>query len=67
MPTLGELDAALATASNADTGVYIEVIVDQNEMEIGTGWLFDLTGGYFGMAGRSWEQWLAEGRSMKKG
>jgi indolepyruvate decarboxylase len=65
--TLGELDAALATASDADTGVYIEVIIDQDEMEIGTDWLFDLTGGYFGMAGRTWEQWLAEGRAMKKG
>jgi hypothetical protein len=28
--------------------------------------LFDLTGGYFGAAGRTWEHWLAEGRSMKK-
>jgi indolepyruvate decarboxylase len=65
--TLGELDEALATASNADTGVYIEVIVDQNEMEIGAGWLFDATGAYFGMAGRTWEQWLAEGRAIKKG
>jgi indolepyruvate decarboxylase len=63
--TLGELDEALATASNADTGVYIEVIIDQNEMGIGTDWLFGSTGGYFEMAGRTWEQWLAEGRSMK--
>jgi indolepyruvate decarboxylase len=65
--TLGELDAALATASDADTGVYIEVIIDQDEMEIGADWLFGATGAYFGMAGRSWEQWLDEGRAIKKG
>jgi indolepyruvate decarboxylase len=65
--TLGELDKALATASNSDVGVYIEVVVDQNEMPVGADWLFGATGGFFGLAGRTWEQWLAEGREMKKG
>jgi len=65
--TLGELDAALATASDADVGVYIEVVIDQNEQPAGGEWLFGATGAYWGMAGRTWQQWLAEGREMKKG
>jgi indolepyruvate decarboxylase len=63
--TLGELDEALATAGNADVGVYIEVIIDQDEMPIGSDWLFGATGAYFGLAGRTWEQWLEQGRAMK--
>jgi indolepyruvate decarboxylase len=63
--TLGELDEALATAGNADVGVYIEVIIDQDEMPIGSDWLFGATGAYFGMAGRTWEQWLESGRKLK--
>lgn len=62
---LGELDEALAVASDADVGVYIEVIVDQNEQPIGAEFLFSATGAYFQLAGRSWEQWLDEGRSLK--
>ena len=65
--TLGELDAALATASNANVGVYIEVIIDQNEQPPGGRWLYTATGAYWGMASRTWEQWLVEGREIKKG
>ncbi len=65
--TLGELDAALATASDADVGVYIEVIIDQNEKPPGGRWLYNATGAYWGLASRTWEQWLAEGRAIKKG
>ena len=63
--TLGELDAALATAGNADVGVYIEVIIDQDEMAIGSDWLFSATGAYFGLATRTWDQWLEQGRALK--
>ncbi len=63
--TLGELDEALATADKADVGVYIEVMIDQDEMPIGADWLFSATGGYFGLAGRTWEQWLEQGRAME--
>lgn len=63
--TLGELDEALATAGDADVGVYIEVIIDQDEQPVGADWLFGETGGYFGLAGRTWEQWLEQGRALK--
>jgi len=63
--TLGELDAALAEASKADTGVYIEVIIDKDIQPIGADWLFSATGAYFGLAGRTWEDWLREGRKLK--
>jgi indolepyruvate decarboxylase len=56
--TLGELDAALAKASKATSGVYIEVIVDKWELPRGAEWLYSATGAYFGMAGRKWSDWM---------
>ena len=58
--TLGELDAALARASNVKTGVYIEVVIDGNLIPDGGDFLYGATGAYFGMAGRTWEQWLTK-------
>ena len=56
--TLGELDAALAKAQKATSGVYIEVIVEKWEMAIGGDFLYAATGAYFGKAGRTWENWV---------
>ena len=64
--TLGELDAALADASKASTGVYIEVVIDKWEIVPGGDFLFGATGAYFGMAGRTWKQWLKEGRNIER-
>jgi indolepyruvate decarboxylase len=58
--TLGELDEALAKASTATSGVYIEVIVDKWELAKGAEWLYTATGAYFGMANRTWGGWLKE-------
>ncbi len=63
--TLGELDAALTEASAKDTGVYIEVAIDKDLMPRGADWLFGATGAFFGLAGRTWEDWLREGRSLR--
>jgi len=65
--TLGELDDALAKASTATSGVYIEVIVDKWELPRGADWLYTATGAYFGMAGRTWAGWLKKGRHLEKG
>ena len=65
--TLGELDAALAKASTAKTGVYIEVIMDKWLIPEGSDFLFTATGAYFGMPSRTWEGWLKDARNMKKG
>lgn len=64
--SLGELDSALATASTADTGVYIEVIVDKWALPDGGRFFYSQTGAYFGMPTRTWEQWLKEGRNIKR-
>ncbi len=64
--TLGELDAALAKASTAKTGVYIEVICDPWIIPDGSDFLFTATGAYFGMPTRTWEQWLEQGRNIKR-
>jgi indolepyruvate decarboxylase len=64
--TVGELDAAMAEASNATTGVYIEVVIDKDLVPDCADFLFGLTGGLWGMAGRTWEQWLEEGRNIKR-
>ena len=64
--TLGELDAALATASTAKTGVYIEVIIDKWRIPEGGEFLFTATGNYFGMPNRTWEGWLKEMKAKRK-
>ena len=56
--TLGELDAALAKASKATSGVYIEVVIDKWEMARGGDFLYTATGAYFGKAGRTWKNWV---------
>jgi len=58
--TLGELDAALAEAEKAESGVYIEIIIDTWEVPRGGDWLFTGTGALFGMPTRTWEGWLKE-------
>jgi indolepyruvate decarboxylase len=58
--TLGELDDALAKASKATSGVYIEVIVDKWLLPQGAEWLYSATGAYFGMAGRKWSDWMKQ-------
>ena len=58
--TLGELDDALAKASNATSGVYIEVIVDKWEIPKGSDFLYTATGAYFGMPNRNWSGWLKQ-------
>ena len=45
--------------------VYIEVIVDKNKILKGGGFLFTQTGNYFGLGGRTWEDWLLHGRNLK--
>lgn len=63
--TIGELDQALATASNSNVGVYLEVIIDKDEMPGGGDFMFGLTGNNFGLGGRTWEGWLLHGRKLK--
>ncbi len=61
--TLGELDAALAKAETADSGVYIEIIIDPRTIPEGAGFLYTATGPVVGMpADRTWEGWLKDGR-----
>ena len=55
--TLGELDAALAKAEKADSGVYIEIMIDPYIIPEGGDWLFTATGALFGMPTRTWEEW----------
>jgi indolepyruvate decarboxylase len=64
--TLGELDEALAKASAAKTGVYIEVIVDRWLIAEGSEFLFQGTGAYFGKPNRTWEGWLKEMAAKNK-
>jgi indolepyruvate decarboxylase len=64
--TLGELDAALAEAGNADVGVYIEIIVDPWKIPQGADWLFTLTGGLVGKPERTWDGWLKEMAAKNK-
>jgi len=58
--TLGELDEALSKASKANSGVYIEVMVDKWEIPQGAEWLYTATGAYFGMANRTWGGWMKQ-------
>lgn len=58
--TLGELDAALAKAEEATSGVYIEVIIDKWDIPRGGESLYSGTGAYFGKAGRTWKNWVNE-------
>jgi len=64
--TLGELDAALAKASTAKSGVYIEVVIDKWLLPKGAEFLFQATGPYFGMPNRTWEGWLKEMKAKMK-
>ncbi len=64
--TLGELDAALAEAEKAASGVYIEIIIDTWEIPQGGDWLFTGTGALFGKPGRTWEGWLKEMAAKQK-
>jgi len=63
--TLGELDAALAKAEKATSGVYIEIIIDPWLCPQGGEFLFTGTGALFGMPTRTWDGWLKDGRNMK--
>ena len=63
--TLGELDAALAEAEKAKSGVYIEIIIDTWEIPQGGEFLFTGTGALVGMPTRTWDGWLKDGRNMK--
>ena len=58
--TLGELDAALAEAEKAESGVYIEIIIDRWAIPKGGEFMFTGTGSLFGKEGRTWEGWLEE-------
>jgi indolepyruvate decarboxylase len=64
--TLGELDAALAKAASGDTGAYIEMQIDPYECPKGADDFYTLTGPFFGMKGRKWEDWLKELAAKKK-
>jgi hypothetical protein len=64
--TLGELDAALAEAEKAKSGVYIEIIVDPWAAPQGSDFMFGATGALFGKPGRTWEGWLKEMEDRKK-
>jgi indolepyruvate decarboxylase len=64
--TLGELDAALAKADKADTGVYIEIIVDPWLIPPGSELLFTMTGALFGKPTRTWDGWLKEMAAKNK-
>ncbi len=64
--TLGELDEALTKASTADTGVYIEIDIDPWELPKGADDFYTLTGAFFGMKGRKWEDWIKELAAKKK-
>ncbi|USE36355.1 alpha-keto acid decarboxylase family protein [Endozoicomonas sp. SCSIO W0465] len=52
--TLGELDAALAEASKAKTGVYLEVVISQDKVPLGCEFLYTACGKLFGQDGRTW-------------
>ncbi len=58
--TLGELDAALAEAEEATSGVYIEIMIDPLIIPEGADWLFTATGALFGMPDRTWAEWKKE-------
>jgi len=62
---LGELNKAFARASKSKVGVYIEVIIDKDEMPGGGDFMFGATGNYFGLGGRTWDEWLLHGRKLK--
>lgn len=64
--TLGEMDAALAEAGKADTGVYIEIIIDPWLCPQGADWLFTGTGVLFGKPTRTWDDWLEEMATKQK-
>lgn len=64
--TLGELDAALAKAGKADTGVYLEIIIDPWLCPQGGEFLFTGTGALFGMPTRTWDGWLKEMAAKNK-
>ena len=57
---IAELISALAEAGKADSGVYIEIIVDPWLCPQGGGFLFTGTGALFGKPTRTWEGWLKE-------
>jgi len=62
----GELDAALAAAEKAESGVYIEVVIPTWEIPQGGEFLFKGTGASFGMPNRTWDGWLKEMAAKKK-
>ena len=64
--TLGELDAALAEAEKAESGVYIEIIIDRWAIPKGGEFMFTGTGSLFGKEGRTWEGWMKEMAAKKK-
>lgn len=64
--TLGELDEAFATASKDDAPCLVDIFVKQQEISEGIQFFFGATGAQWGMPGRTWEQWLTEGRKMKR-
>jgi indolepyruvate decarboxylase len=64
--TLGELDAALAEAEKATSGVYIEIVIDRWLAPKGTDFMFAATGAMFGKPGRTWDGWLKEMAAKNK-
>ena len=64
--TLGELDAALAKAEKAESGVYIEIIIDRWAIPKGGEFMFTGTGSLFGKEGRTWDGWMKEMAAKKK-
>ena len=61
--TLGELDAALKTAEDADVGVYIEVVIDAKLLADGGAWLYAGTAPLAGLSPtRTWDGWVKDGR-----
>ena len=64
--TLGELDAALAQAEQAESGVYIEIIIDRWLCPPAGEFLFAVTGPLFGMPDRTWKGWLEEMAAKQK-
>ena len=58
--TLGELDTALAEASKAKTGVYLEVLIPQDKVPLGCEFLYTACGALFNQKGRTWDKRIAK-------
>ncbi|WP_159084509.1 hypothetical protein [Dongshaea marina] len=56
---------ALKEAEEADTGVYLEIMIDADLIAPGCDFLFSQTGLHFGQEGRSWESYKS-GKNRRK-